>query len=103
MSLKNLVSGVYGIAMELTVKQDTVAQDLSAYTAITFLFEDPDGTVTSKTGAFKTDGTDGIVKYVLADGDINQAGNWRVQVVLSNATASVPTLWLSFSVRSKLE
>jgi len=103
MSLQNIVNGAYGFVIDLTVQQDGVAQDISAFSAVTFLFEDPDGVVISHVAGFKTDGSEGIVRYTVADGDIDQEGNWRVQVVLSSASASVPTRWLGFRVESKLE
>ena len=103
MSLKNIVKDNYGVAMELTVVQDNVAQDVSAFTAVYYVFRDPSGVVTTKTAAFKTDGTDGVCTYTLADGDIDSIGQWRVQVKLTTASASISTVRLPFRVLEKVE
>lgn len=40
----------------------------------------PDLTVLTKTLVFKTDGTDGIVRYIFESGILNQLGRWRFQL-----------------------
>lgn len=81
MSLKNIVAGDYGQAIELTfIDVDTdAAADISGYTTtIQMLFESPSGTETAKTATFKTDGSDGIIRYTV-ESDFLTAGKWRVR------------------------
>ena len=40
----------------------------------------PDLTALTKTLVFKTDGTDGIVRYIFESGMLNQLGRWRFQL-----------------------
>ncbi len=94
-------NGVFGIAIELTIKQDNTAQDISGY-SVTYLFEKPDGTTASKAGALSDGGTGGVVTYTLADGDIDQIGQWNVQVLLTKAGVSVPTVKFPFRVKAKI-
>ena len=103
MSLKNIVKDNYGIAIELTVVQDNVAQNLSAYGSVFYVFEDPDGVVKTKTAAFKAGGSDGVCTYTLATGDIDKIGQWKVQVKLTTGAASVSTVRLPFRVKEKIE
>ena len=103
MSLKNIVKDNYGVAIELTVVQDNVAQDLSAYSGVFYVLEDPSGAVTTKVAAFKTDGTDGVCTYTLASGDIDSIGQWRVQIKLTTGAASISTVRLPFRVLEKTE
>ena len=39
----------------------------------------PDGSLLTKTPSLTTDGTDGLLQYTFASGDITQAGWWQVQ------------------------
>ena len=103
MSLNNIVEDSFGTTIALTVVQDTVAQDISSYTAIAFIFRSPSGVSTSKVGAFTTDGTDGVVEYTLIAGDIDVEGVWRVQVLLTKAGVSVSTVRKAFTVLPRLE
>jgi hypothetical protein len=101
MSLNNIVTGDYGQTIQLTVLDtDTdTAADISAYaTSQRMVFKDPAGEETSKVVAFYTDGSDGIVQYTLVEGDIIQAGLWKVRVCLTSATALLTSTWLSFVV-----
>ncbi len=81
MSLKYIVAGDFGQAVELTfIDVDTgLVADISAFvTAQKMLFESPSGTATTKTAAFKTDGTDGIISYTV-ESDFLTVGKWRVK------------------------
>lgn len=43
----------------------------------------PDGTKFVVAATFSTDGTDGVIKYVTQSGDLNQAGIWKLQVLVA--------------------
>jgi hypothetical protein len=101
MSLTNIVSGDYGQTIQLTVldTDTSSAADISVYsTTQKMVFRNPAGTESEKTAAFYTDGSDGIVEYALVDGDISTAGNWRVRVEVTSATAVLTSTWLAFIV-----
>lgn len=77
MSTPNLHVGDWGTVFRLTIRdQDDAIVDISAATAKSIIFRRPDGTAFSKAAAFVTDGTDGLLSYTVADGDLNQAGDW---------------------------
>ncbi len=67
----------------VTLTEDQVATDVSAATIITFLFQKPDKTKLTRTGAFNTDGTDGKVRYRFLTADLDVAGPWKVQVQIT--------------------
>jgi hypothetical protein len=100
MSLKKMVAGDYGHVMDLTVYDvDTeAAADVSSYTTIQVEFKDPGGTVTTKDAAFATDGSDGVVRYTTASGDIHVAGEWAARVKLSKSGAVLRSVWEEFTV-----
>lgn len=77
--------GDVGTAVQLTmferdpVTAEVAAADISAATALALKFRKPDGTVVTKTAAFVTDGTDGLLQYVTQAGDLDAAGRWQVE------------------------
>lgn len=100
MSLNAIVAGDYGQVIKLTfIDTDTdLAADISGYTTSqSMIFEDPDGTQTTKTAAFDSDGTDGIIKYTV-DADFLTAGQWRVKGQVASGAAKLTTLWGLFLV-----
>lgn len=101
MSLEKIVNGDYGQTIELTfVDVDTsTAADVSSYTtAQTMILTDPSGAETTKTAAFKTDGSDGIITYTLVNGDIDAAGNWTIRGVVTTGSAKLSTEEHRFTV-----
>ena len=82
MSFENIVVGDFGQVAKLTfIDVDTdVAADISSYSStIEIVFTDPDGNATSKTATFDTDGTDGVIKYTIESGLIDESGHWTVR------------------------
>lgn len=103
MSWDKIVAGDFGQTGQLTVLDvDTeAAADVSAYsTSQEMIFRDPDGNEETKTAAFATDGSDGVVEYTLADGDVpeDQPGHWDVRVVVTSGSAQLTSTWLPFTV-----
>jgi hypothetical protein len=73
----------YGGYIEATVYDlDDEVVDLSTATALHFVFQRPDDVIVSKTASVVTDGTDGKMRYLFADGDLALSGIWEYQVVL---------------------
>lgn len=82
-----------GTVFKVTFYEGGAVVDLSSASAKTIHFEKPDGTTSSKTASFLTDGTDGILSYTTASGDLNQVGTWKIagEVTLSGGTWSTET------------
>ena len=104
MTLKGLVAGDFGQVVTLTVNDvDTdAAADISGYsTSQEMIFRDPDGNDTTKTAAFDSDGSDGLVTYTLEDGLLDEGGKWNVRVVVKSGSAELKSRWLEFFVESE--
>lgn len=71
--------GDYGIPLEVTITVNGAPHDISSATALGIDFKKPDGSAISRTPAFKTDGTDGVITYTFQAGDIDVAGKWSYQ------------------------
>jgi len=69
----------YGGVFQITLTDGSSAVDVSAATTKQIIFEDPDGTVTSKTAVWVTDGTDGKIKYTAESGLLDATGVWKIQ------------------------
>lgn len=67
-----------GCKIRLTVQEAGVPIDVSTATC-SIVFIPPKGAYRVKAAAYFTDGTDGIIEYELAAGDLNQAGIWFIQ------------------------
>lgn len=85
MSLLGMVVDDYGAVVEITAQQDGVAVDISSYTTLSIVLQAPSGAETTKAAAFKTDGTDGILQFTIANGDLDEVGGWTMQVELTKA------------------
>ena len=72
--LQHIYAGFYGLPIDILVLKDDEAWDISWATTRTLKLKDPSGDVTTKTISFKTDGSDGYVRWVPADGDLDEQG-----------------------------
>lgn len=103
MSLDGIVAGDFGQPIELTfIDVDTgLAADISSYsTAIQMIFQKGSATAVEKTATFKTDGTDGVIRYVVEAGLLT-AGLWKVRGrVTISTTAKLTTEEIRFNVLS---
>lgn len=85
--IEDLHVGDIGTIIRVTL-QDTnsscvsSALNVSSASTITFTFKKPDGSKITRNGGFTTDGSDGQVQYTTVDGDLDQCGEWRVQLYL---------------------
>ena len=71
-----------------TIIDDGSAVDISSASSIKMIIKKPDQTSSTKTASFNTDGTDGKMKYVIVSVDVDQVGNYKLQVkvVIGSAT-----------------
>lgn len=79
MAANEIHNGDIGTIFEVTLKDGTVLVDLSGATTKEILFLPPNKALKTKTAAFKTDGTDGIIQYTTLAADLDQAGKWKLQ------------------------
>lgn len=68
-----------GTQFIVTVKDDGAVVDISSATSLVIIFKKPDQTTSNKTATLYTDGTDGKMTYSTVSGDLNQAGNYKIQ------------------------
>lgn len=78
---------------------DSSVLDVSLASTITFTIVKPDGSSLSKTGLLHTDGTDGIVYYVFATGDLDMIGVWRYRVTVVLPAGTWHSTFGSFRVK----
>jgi len=84
--LRGLVVGEYGKTNAVTLKDFAgVVQNVSSYTSLIVVSSSPDGRKKlNSTGAFATDGSDGVVTWEYTTGVfIDRGGLWEGQVKLS--------------------
>ena len=103
MSWENIHVDDFGWVGRLTLQQDGSARDISSYTTREFIFRDPDGTETTKTASFDSDGTDGKLKYTILTGEVDSVGSWYVQARIAKAGAELTADRLGFAVKARLD
>lgn len=77
--------------------QDSAAVPLGGHT-LQMVFSRPDTTRLVVTPTFTTDGSDGYIQYSTISGDLNQAGIWRLQAVVTSGSRVWYSNALSFKV-----
>lgn len=93
---------VIGSILILTVKEDDEPKDISNATVKEYFIKKPDETVFSVTATFNTDGTNGQLKYVFIVDQLDQIGQYEVQVSLESPTWSDKSSSYFFLVRDTL-
>lgn len=77
---KKIFVGDIDTVIEITVKEDDAVVDISFATTKDITLQRPDLTTVVKDGVFTTDGVNGKIKFVTADGDISMHGEYSVQI-----------------------
>lgn len=77
--------GDTGTVITKTIKKGSTAVDVSDITTITLINQHPDGTETTLTGSFTTDGEDGKVKFTTVVGTWTKPGLWTEQIRLQKS------------------
>ena len=103
MSWQDVEVDDFGWTGKLTLQQDGTAVDISTYVTKQFILRDPDKVATVKTASFDSDGSDGILKYVIQDGDIDAVGNWSVQARIIKAGVELTSSDITFHVKARLD
>ena len=91
-----------GTKFLVTIKDDGVVVDISAASSISIIFKKPDDEVVNKTGTLYTDGTDGKVYYDTLEGDLDEAGHYKLQAKVVLAGGSYYTDIYNFQVHCNL-
>ena len=91
-----------GLVMEGTIT-DGGAVDVSAATLKQIWLEDPSGDATGYTAGFKTDGTDGIISYTTALGDLDATGTWKIQAKVTLSGKTFHSDVTTFTVHESLD
>lgn len=95
-------AGDVGTKLIVTVKDDGSVVDISSASVLSIFIKKPNGTILSRSGTLETDGTDGKMYYIVSTGDLDVAGNYKIQgqVTLSSGTFSTSTA--TFKVQCNL-
>ncbi len=88
-----------GTTFTLTIKnRQGAVVDISGAIVKQLKFTKSNGVVLTKTAVYVTDGTDGKIKYVTVDGDLDTRGIWKVQGYIQLASGSWHTTYNLFTV-----
>lgn len=93
----------YGMVGKITIKQNGSVLNISTYTTKQFIFLKPSGTTLTVTADFDTDGSNGILKYTFLAGNINEAGQWKVQARIAKTGIEISSEAIPFVVKERLD
>lgn len=92
-----------GIQLILTfLDEDGNALDISGATSLIIALQGPDGTQSSKTASYVTNGIDGQIYYVTTAADLVEPGLWYVQGQITVGGAVLTTAWGQFEANPNL-
>lgn len=92
-----------GTQFKVTVQDcNSTAIDISDATNTDIIFKKPDGNTVTKDAGFYTDGSDGIIRYVAVDGDINIIGSWKIQASITTPSGTWSSDFQTFKVHRNL-
>jgi len=75
--------GDIGTRFQVTILDGPSLVDLTGATVTDIIFKKPDGTTVTKGATVIGSPLDGVIEYVTVSGDIDAAGQWRLQVHLA--------------------
>lgn len=79
--------GDVGTSINLTVHdQDGTIVNISSSSLTVISFRKPNGATTSRVASFTTNGSDGQMRYITVNGDLDQEGLWEIQAVITMPT-----------------
>ena len=91
-TIRGVAVGSYGQVILITLRDlDGIAQDVSSFTGTRTAIGKPPGgrKIATATVSFNADGTDGVVSFSWASGDIDESGEWELQITLNAGSARV--------------
>jgi hypothetical protein len=84
----NDIGTVLLVTINDCVSGTSTPMDVSLATSLSLVLKSPSGISYTKTAIFNTDGSDGKIKYVTVDGDLNEVGTWRMQALVAFTSSS---------------
>lgn len=91
--IRGVAVGSFGQTILVTLRDlDGIAQDVSSFTSTrTAIAKRPSGrgSLVTATVSFNSDGTDGIVSFSWTSGDIDESGEWEIQITLNSGSSRV--------------
>lgn len=80
-----IFKGNIGIAFRIKLISEDSPEpiDVSGAGTLEIAFRKPDESEVIKTASLVTDGTDGLFEYVTVTDDLDQAGDWAIQPVIT--------------------
>lgn len=94
---KDITVDSYGWTALLTIEQDGTPEPMQNYAA-QFIFTPPSKVEKIRTATFATNGADGVFRYTIADGDIDELGRWWVVATVTASGLSITTVPMLFIV-----
>lgn len=92
-----------GRVLEFVVTEGGAPKDISTATVLELRIEKPSGASDSVTPAFIDDGSDGELDYTTAEGDLDEAGTYRFQIVVTMPAGTFHSSIVSDRVRENIE
>lgn len=104
MAVVELKKGSFGIAIEICLVDsiDGMPIDLSSETEKHIDFRKPGGDVIQKAAVFSSDGTDGLIMYIVEDGLLDTLGTWSAQARVGSIDNLLPSEIIQFKVTHNL-
>lgn len=100
---KEIHVGDVGTEFRLVIKDDNDSiVDISTATLLEIVFSKPDGTRNPVVASLYTDGTDGIIKYTIASGDLDQSGMYKMQAYVEVGAGNYHSSIVNFKVLCNL-
>jgi hypothetical protein len=94
--------GDIGTKLLITVTDDGQVVDISSASSLSIFIKKPNGTILTRVGTLETDGTDGKMYYITVSGDLDVAGNYKIQGQVVLPTGSYYTSTATFKVHCNL-
>lgn len=85
-----------------TIKDDGDVVDVSNASVINMIFKQPDDQIVHKAASLLTDGTDGKIYYDTVAGDLDEAGQYKLQGRVSLPSGTYYTDIYTFQVHCNL-
>lgn len=102
MAAKEIHVNDIGTAFDITLYDNDEVVDISNPVSLIINFIKKDGSCMPKTAVLKTDGTDGVLRYITVDGDLDQEGSWSLQAIVELATGKWSSDITKFKVHGNL-
>lgn len=94
--------GDIGTKLLITVTDDGSIVDISSASSLSIYIKKPNGSILTRTGLLETDGTDGKMYYITVAGDLDKAGNYKIQGKVILPSGSYFTSTATFKVHCNL-